>query len=78
MTSQYPTHFQWLKATNDNYGNPRRIYVFYAVNGNIAFTIDEGYAGKPKECQGLIELPSFQISISTYKELLELRKSKND
>jgi hypothetical protein len=62
-----PTMYQRLKATNDRNGNPQRCYVFIFDNGTVSHVIDEEYAGKPKACNGLVELPSIDVAVSVYK-----------
>ncbi len=64
------TMFQRLNAGHDTNGNPRRVFVLLDYNGDIVHTIDEGFSGTPKECKGLLELPSLDISAGLYRKLL--------
>lgn len=59
--------FQRLVAQNDRNGNPRRLWVLYEKQtGNTAKVIEEGYAGRPEECDarrpGMVELPEIEIT----------------
>ena len=47
------TMYQHLRCTNDNNGNPRRVFVFYDAAGGIVAVEDEGYRGTPAACRGL-------------------------
>ncbi len=61
--------YQYLKAPNDRNGNPRRCFVLMDAEGSIIKVIDEGYSGIPKECVGLIQLPTYDISATEYSLL---------
>ena len=67
-----PMAWQHLNAGNDTNGNPRRVFVVYAMSGNILDVIDEGYAGTPRWLRDLPQLPGFIIKPSEYKQLLKL------
>lgn len=68
------TMYQHLRASNDKNGNPRRIFVLLDEKGNVVTAIDEGYGGRPDECRGLIQLPSYNISATDYKEILRQKR----
>jgi len=70
--SEKPVMFQHLKAKNNKNGNPRRVFIFMNKWGCILFVCDEGYSGTPKQCRGLIELPSLKVPVSLYKEILRI------
>lgn len=70
MKDTKATMFQHLKAKHTCNGNPCRVYVLMNASGDIVRAIDEGYSGEPKECAGLVELPSYVIYNSTYHALL--------
>lgn len=61
----HPTMYQHLRCTNDNNGNPRRVFVFYDATGGIVAVEDEGYHGEPRGCRGLVRL----LPIDTYPEM---------
>ena len=71
--------YQHLRAENDRNGNPGRCFALYASDGSIVAVLDEGYRGTPKECLGLVQLPSVEISRGEYRDWLSLdpRKEKN-
>jgi hypothetical protein len=73
---QKATMFQHLRATNSPNGNPQRCFVMISPNGSIVDVIDEGYKGLPKECRGLIELPSVNISKSDYHNYIRIGYDK--
>ncbi len=64
--------FQHIKAQNDVNGNPRRCFVFYSAEGAILNVIDEGYGGHPRECDGVVQLPSINVSVSEYRAFLRV------
>ena len=64
------THYQHLRCTNDNNGNPRRVFVFYDVTGGIVAVEDEGYRGTPAACRGLVQLPTIETYPAERRELL--------
>lgn len=37
-----------LRAKNDTYGNPRRVFVGLNGHGHVVVTTDEGYVGRPQ------------------------------
>ena len=55
-----PTMYQHLRCTNDNNGNPRRVFVFYDAAGGIVAVEDEGCRGTPAACRGLVQLPTIE------------------
>lgn len=70
--------YQHLRAANDPNGNPQRLFVVYETDspaaGNIVAVLDEGYQGRGvlREAgisRDTIEIPSLDISRSTYHEL---------
>ncbi len=65
-----PTMYQHLRCTNDNNGNPRRLYVFMDATGAIVAVQDEGYRGRPAECNGLVELPAIETYPAVRRLLL--------
>ena len=67
-----PMCWQHLNAKNDTNGNPRRVFVVYARDGEILDTIDEGYAGTPGWLRKLPQLPGFVIAPAQYRELLKM------
>lgn len=74
-----PTHFQHLTCSDDTSGNPRRVFVFYDSTGAIVAAHDEGYAGRPKECLGLVELPDIETYPAVRRALLkEFPRLKED
>jgi len=68
--TNHATMYQHLNAGNTTNGNPRRVFVLYAANGDIVQAIDEGYRGTPAECRGLVQLPGFDIKPAEYRTLL--------
>jgi hypothetical protein len=63
--------WQHVKAPNDNSGNPRRLYLVYRrVQGymRVAYVIEEGYSGRPRELRHKNELPSMTVSASEYRD----------
>ncbi len=71
--------FQHQRALKDPNGNPQRVYVVYQIGdddgtgyggAHIVETIDEGYGGLPTKLRGMIELPSVEISRSSYHYLV--------
>ena len=66
--------FQHLKAGHDSNGNPRRCFVGYDKKGNIAIVADEGYSGRPGWTNGVVELPSVNVSFSEYRAFLNAVK----
>jgi hypothetical protein len=65
------TMYQHLRCTNDNNGNPRRVFVFYAANGDIVAVHDEGYAGRPDICARLVALTSLETYPAVRRALLK-------
>ena len=65
-----PTMYQHLRCTNDNNGNPRRVFVFYDAAGGIVAVEDEGYRGTPAACRGLVQLPTIETYPAERRELL--------
>ncbi len=66
-----PTMYQHLRCTNDNNGNPRRVFVFYGADGAIVAVEDEGYSGTPRECAGLVQLPTLETYPAERRALLK-------
>ena len=66
-----PTMYQHLRCTNDNNGNPRRVFVFYDAAGGIVAVEDEGNRGTPAACRGLVELPSIETYPAERRALLK-------
>ena len=69
------TIVQHLVCNNDRNGNPRRVWMQYSDAGRpMAF--DEGYAGRPYQTRQeahidpIIELPTLEITVAQYKEIL--------
>ena len=65
-----PTMYQHLRCTNDNNGNPRRIFEFMDATGGIVAVEDEGYRGTPAACRGLVKLPTIETYPAERRELL--------
>ncbi len=65
------TLFMWqqLNAGHDINGNPRRLYMLMDINGNIIKVIVDNYSGTPKECKGLVQLPTLNITVKEYRNL---------
>lgn len=72
------TMYQHLRAENSPTGNPQRCFVMLAEDGGIVNIIDEGYRGLPKECKGLIELHSVNISKSDDHSYIRLGNEKRE
>ena len=66
-----PTMYQHLRCTNDNNGNPRRVFVFYDAAGGIVAVEDQGYCGTPAACRGLVQLPTIETYPAERRELLK-------
>ena len=66
-----PAMYQHLRCTNDNNGNPRRVFVFYDAAGGIVAVEDEGYRGTPAACRGLVALPSIETYPAERRALLK-------
>jgi len=64
---------QRLAAPNDRNGNPKRVWVFYNLEGHVVETVDEGYKGnhcqrqKIKEGIEVIDLGTISTSHKEYK-----------
>ncbi len=69
------TMYQHLRCTNDNNGNPRRVFVFYDAAGGIVAVEDEGYRGTPAACRGLVQLPTIETYPAERRELLRAHKT---
>lgn len=70
-----PIMYQHLRCPNDRNGNPRRAYVLYNAEGLITDVYDEGYRGVPKACDGLVELPTFEVALAEYRALMRKGQS---
>ena len=63
--------WQHQKAQNDPNGNPQRLIVVFGLDGNVLRVINEGYSGIPwKLLDGIVEIPSVNISKSDYHAML--------
>lgn len=58
-------------APNDVNGNPRRLFVVFDDQGNIARIVDEGYRGEPADIRALVHLPSVRITATEYRNLIK-------
>lgn len=75
LKGEHPVLVQWLKATNDLNGNPRRLYALYDADGTARF-IDEGYGGRRalveiigEEAYAKPQLPDLKITRDQYYAL---------
>ena len=83
---------QWQTATNDSNGNPRRLFVYWDMRGDIIGIFDEGYRGKPtdkdiasfvertgKVRQGgaVVQITPVSITVSEYLDTISYGKRCN-
>lgn len=67
---KHPGFYQRIQADNDANGNSRRLYITY--NGNAAMTgVWRERYNRPRELDGLIELPSIKVGAGEYREWIE-------
>lgn len=74
--------FQKLGTTNDSNGNPRRLWVLYnKSDGNVHKVIEEGYGGRPAECDcrrpGMVEVASVEITPREYNSWKKAAKDRH-
>lgn len=60
---------QQLKAPNNNNGNPRRLWMEWANDGNLLSVYEEGYTGKPGHIGQVTDLGSIEITAKTYNAI---------
>jgi len=66
-----PAIIQHWRAANSPSGNPQRCYVIWSKEGKLLDVIDEGYAGRPRWTDALVDLGSVEVSKSTYHSMLK-------
>lgn len=84
--------FQHIRAKNDRNGNPQRLYLIFAQDGQTLGAIDEGYSGIGaiarafgwdghkgirKVRDTLRELTSISVPVSEYRTLLRLFEQRS-
>lgn len=67
---------QHIRTTNDTNGNPQRLYVGYAADGEVMRVTDEGYGGRPEWSRGLIELWPFDVTPKEYNDTLKTARAR--
>jgi hypothetical protein len=62
---------QHLVTTNDNNGNPRRLWAFYdPTTGDLVRLVDEGYTGRAAlRNVEHVELPMLEITVGEYRSI---------
>jgi len=69
MPATGASHYQCVNGGNDSNGNSRRIWLYYAPDGNLIHIEDEHNYGPPQPIIGLTGLPSFDITGKEYQYL---------
>ncbi len=74
-----PTMYQYLKAPNDRWGEPRRLWLLLNEDGELIVSVVGGLTNeRPPMCYGLIELPEMIVTPKTYQTYAKFREDRKE
>ena len=69
----------WAKAPSDINGNPQRLFLVYATNGQTIAVVDEGYRGDSyvkKHYPDAYHLDTIGYTVKSYRDEIKFAKER--